>query len=726
MNSLPLTRDLVLIGGGHAHALVLRMWGMNPLPGVRLTVINPDPVTPYTGMLPGYVAGHYARHEMMIDLVRLTRHTGARLILGRVDGIDRGGRLVHVAGRPPIAYDVASVDIGITSDLRALPGFSEHAVAAKPLGSYSARWDTFLAVRNPAPHIVILGAGTGGVELALATAHRLRAAGATPAVTLVERAGAALPGVGAGARAALLAHLGRFGVQLITGADVVRVEADAVHLARGTSLPSDLTLGVAGAQPHGWLTATGLALTRGYVTVGATLQSSDPVVFAVGDCAHMDHAPRPKAGVYAVRQAPVLLHNLQAALSGGAMRNFRPQRDYLKLVSTGDKGAVADKWGLRLEGPVLWRWKDRIDRAFMEKFDLYPRMARPALPRRRAAGLAEAMAEVPLCGGCGAKVGAQDLAVALATLPAPRRDDVLSGAGDDAAVLRYGGGLQVMTTDHLRAFTADPWLLARITAVHALGDIWAMGATPQVALAQVTLPRLSPAMQAATLHEIMAAAADVFGAAGADIVGGHTSVGAELTVGFTVTGIAGRIVTKGGALPGDALILTKPLGTGTILAAEMANARLPEMLLGEAVAGAFAMMCRPLGVASAILAPQARAMTDVTGFGLAGHLMELLDASACAAQITLTDVPVLPGAEALAAAGHASSLAPANRAVAARMAFSESARAALLFDPQTAGGLLAAVPGDQATALLARLQGAGETAAIIGQITARGPFLTVL
>lgn len=725
---LPLTRDLVLIGGGHAHALVLRMWGMAPLAGVRLTLINPDPVAPYTGMLPGCIAGHYPRDAMMIDLVRLARHAGARLILGRAGGIDLAARQVMVSGRAPVAYDVASVDIGITSDLPDLPGFAAHGLAAKPLGPYAAAWERFLAAGTVDPQVVVLGGGVGGVELALATAHRLRAAGGQPCVTVLERTARALDSLGAGARAALLAHMDRLGVRLLTQTAAARVTAQGVETTAGTLIPANLVLGVAGARPQRWLGDTGLVLADGFIAVGPTLQSSDPAVFGAGDCVQMTHAPRPKAGVFAVRQAPVLLHNLRAALSGGRLRRYHPQHDYLKLVSTGGKGAVADKWGLRLDGRVLWRWKDSIDRRFMARFGPYPAMVRPALPADHAAGLAEAMGSRPLCGGCGAKVAAGELAAALSHLPAPVRADVLSGPGDDAAVLRRDGGVQVMTTDHIRAFTDDPWLLAQITAIHALGDIWAMGAQPQVALAQVTLPRLAPHMQAATLREIMQAAASVFSQAGADIVGGHTTIGAEIVLGFTVTGLAGRIVTKGGARPGDALILTKAIGTGTLLAAGMTAAPLPDGLLGEAIAGAFAQMCRPMGAASALLAPVAHAMTDVTGFGLAGHLLEILEASGCAARLDLARVPLLAGAGALAAAGHASSLAPANRAGAApRMVFTESPRAALLFDPQTAGGLLAAVPQAQADALLAALHGQGETAAaIIGRIEPGVPRLTVV
>ena len=721
---LPLTRDLVLIGGGHAHALVLRRWGMAPLPGVRLTLINPEPTAPYTGMLPGHIAGHYPRAALEIDLVRLARFARARLILGSAAGIDRAERRIAVPGRPDVAFDVASVDIGVTSGLPDLPGFAEHGVGAKPMGPFAERWEAFLArvqAGEAAASVAILGGGVAGVELALATAERLAKAGADPDVCVIEAGPQALTGLGPRARAALLAHMVRRGVTLVTDARPVRVEAGAVELADGRRVAAGLCVAVAGAHPHAWLTATGLALERGFISVTPNLQSlTDPALFAVGDCAHLSDTPRPKAGVFAVRQAPVLFHNLRAALSGGALLPFRPQRDYLKLISTGGKGAVADKFGLRLDGAWVWHLKDRIDRAFMRKLTDLPKPQAPPPPDEMAFGLREALADQPLCGGCGAKVGHRALRRALADQPAMRRADVLSGPGDDAAVLRFGcapdaAARQVLTTDHLRSFTADPWLMARIAAIHALGDVWAMGAAPQAALSQIILPRLGPALQDRTLAEIMAAATEVFAAEGADVVGGHTSTGAELTLGFTVTGLCdGPLVGKGGAQAGDRLILTKPLGTGVILAAEMAGTA-----PGRAVAAAWASMARPQGQAAALLARHASAMTDVTGFGLAGHLLEMLDASyGVRAVLHLAKLPLLPGALTLSRAGQVASLYAQNREVAARMALPPDPAVPLLFDPQTAGGLLAALPAAVADQVLAAVRALGFDAAIIGQIEA--------
>jgi selenide,water dikinase len=657
----------------------------------------------------------------MIDLVRLARFAGARLILDRATGIDRDRRLIHLAERQPLPYDLAAIDIGITSGLPNQP----HAVAAKPLGPYAATWEVFLTRRPAAPRVVILGAGLGGVELALASAHRLQTLGAKAKVTLIDRAETFLPALSPSARTRLRRHLAQAGISLRLGTSVTTITPTSVTLDSGDTLPSDFTLAVTGASPHPWLAETGLNHQGGFLLTDATLRTSDPLIFASGDCASLTD-PRPKAGVFAVRAAPILLANLRATLTGKPLRPFRPQTDYLKLISLGPKSALAEKWSLAAAGPRLWQLKDRIDRRFMDRFGPYPTMAKASLPGEATQGLTAHLDQRPLCGGCGAKLGPGVLSTALATLPAPARPEVRSGPGDDAAVLTTPTGAQVLTTDHLRAFCNDPRLMARIAALHAMGDVWAMGATPQVALAQITLPPLGPDLQTRMLAEIMAEASATFRAAGADVVGGHSTEGAELTIGFTVTGTAARVIAKGGSQPGDALILTKPLGSGTILAAEMAMASVPGLLMGEIWAACIQQMTRAQGSAAAILTPHATAMTDVTGFGLAGHLLEMLDAANTAATIRLDDIPLLPGALDLAKAGHGSSLQPANlAAVSWRMTAPQDPRANLLTDPQTAGGLLAAVPQPRADALLADLKAAGHDAAIIGTISAGPPHLTV-
>jgi selenide,water dikinase len=289
----------------------------------------------------------------------------------------------------------------------------------------------------------------------------------------------------------------------------------------------------------------------------------------------------------------------------------------------------------------------------------------------------------------------------------------VAGIGDDAAIVHVGNVAQVIATDHLRALVDDPFVMGQIAANHALGDIWAMGAAPSLAMVNVTLPRMSAPLQSRTLAEVMAGIDAALIPAGVAVVGGHSTMGAELQIGLTLTGtLTKAAMRKSGARAGDVLILTKALGTGVIMAAEMQWAA-----SGDVVAGAIAQMLQPQAQAAAILAPHAHAMTDITGFGLVGHLAEMLEADNLGAQLDLSAIPVLEGAVHLAEARHVSALAADNKAaLGAQLLTPDTAHAGLLVDPQTAGGLLAAVPAEHARMLVSALRNEGYNAAVIGVI----------
>ncbi|MFY0661206.1 MAG: selenide, water dikinase SelD [Shimia sp.] len=717
-NQTTLTRDLVLVGGGHAHALMLRMWGMKPVRGVQVTLINPGPTAPYSGMLPGHIAGHYTRDALEIDLVKLARFAGARVIFGAADGIDADRKVIHVPGRGEISYDVASLDVGLHARAAHIPGFSEFGIGAKPLDEYADRWDVFLSEvknGNKTGAVAVIGGGVAGCELALAMAHKLRELGQANCVTLIEahtKLANAIPGADRILREEML----RLGVTVVSAVEVEAVTSDAVLLKGRSPVASEFTVGAAGGFAHAWLAAADVPKDPdGFVQVDdQLLVSGHRDLFAVGDCAALTASPRPKAGVFAVRAAPVLYHNVSAVLTGAEMTRFRPQSDYLKLMSLGGKDAMAAKWGRCLATPKarLWRWKDHIDQTFMSKLSEPPEMK---VPKPAGPVVLGGQGEQMLCGGCGAKVAPGQLSAALAEMPAVQRNDVLLGAGDDAAVLRIGGQKQVLSVDHLRGFVADHGLMGRIAAVHALGDVWAMGAKPQSALVSVTLPRMSPELQTRAMREVLDGIGEVVRGAGAEIVGGHSTMGAELTIGLTVTGLLdGDAITLAGAKVGDVLILTRPIGSGTLLAAEMQG-----KADGRDVAALYGVLAQPQGDAAEVLRG-AHAMTDVTGFGLAGHLMMMCRASGVAAEITLADVPIYAGAEALASAGHRSTIFADNKA-AAPVFGPESAKVALLHDPQTSGGFLAAVAAEEAKGLLRELRATGHKASVIGRVTKGAP-----
>lgn len=376
--SVPITRNLVLIGGGHTHALVLREWAINPAAGVSVTVVNPQAKAPYTGMLPGFIAGHYDRSALDIDLVRLARRAGARLITDFATGIDVAGKQVSLAERPDIAYDTLSVDIGITTKLPMIAGAAQHAVSAKPLGPFADQWEAFLTRSKRdelTPQIAVIGGGVAGVELALAMAYRVRSEGfETGSVNLIEAKSEILRETGSAARRKLRRELYHYGINVITNARVKKITAYGVAFEAGLSdVQANFVVTATGARPYNWLSETGLTLHQGYIEVDERLRSvNTPGIFAAGDCAHMAFAPRPKAGVFAVRQAPVLLNNLRADLLGGKLQPYRPQKSYLKLISTGRESAITDKWGLAPKGKFIWRLKDKIDRDFMGQFQETP------------------------------------------------------------------------------------------------------------------------------------------------------------------------------------------------------------------------------------------------------------------------------------------------------------------------------------------------------------------
>jgi selenide,water dikinase len=428
-------------------------------------------------------------------------------------------------------------------------------------------------------------------------------------------------------------------------------------------------------------------------------------VFAAGDVATMRGHRREKSGVYAVRAGPRLAENLRRALADLPLRPAVPQRRALALIGTGDGRAVASRGPFAAEGAWLWRLKQGIDRRWMRGYAELPAMDMPE--------------EAMRCGGCAAKVPADVLGRAMARLAPAAGGAVEIGVGDDAALIAFPGAPPLLqTVDFFRAMVGDPYLFGRIAATHALGDVYAMGGVPETALAIAALPPARPAITEQDLFHMLRGGTEVLEAAGATLVGGHSAEAAELALGFAVTGRArpGRLMRKGGLKPGDRLILTKPLGTGVILAAEMrGRARAGTVL------GAIETMLQPAAAASDIfLAHGAAACTDVTGFGLLGHLLEMLAASAADARLDPDSIPALDGALDLIAAGIASSLNEGNRSALAALADGDPTAplAVLLIDPQTAGGLLAGVAAARAGACVAELRAAGYRAAEIGIIEA--------
>ena len=738
--SVPVVKDIVLIGGGHSHVTVLKRFGMKPVPGVRLTLISPDAHTPYSGMLPGLIAGHYTYDEAHIDLIPLCRFAQARFVLGEVVRVDPLQQHVLIDGRPPIAYDLLSINSGSSPDPAQVPGGKGRVIPVKPVAQFLEQWEQLKQrlLADPSRRVGVIGAGAGGVELALSAEYAIAkllaesGADARPRFHIVTQSSDILPTHAPGVRERLATAVARRGITLHTNFTVERVDRNGVA-GSCQKLELDDILWVTGANAPSWIARSGLDVDEhGFLKVEPTLQSiSHPTILAAGDIASVAGYPRPKSGVFAVRQGPPLEANLRRMVLGQAPQAFRPQSAFLSLISTGGKHAVASRGRWCASGEWVWRWKDHIDRSFMDKFNKLPEMsaeARPAVQKLPAA-LASAKVLDELgeqdmrCGGCGAKVGAATLTSVLDGLETVARDDVVAGldSPDDAAIIApTKDKLVVQTVDSFRSMVSDPYVFGQITANHCLGDIYAMGGEPQSALAIATLPVGLASKNGELLMQVMAGAVNVLDAAGCALIGGHTGEGAELSLGFSITGYvdSDHATRKSGMGAGDTLILTKPLGTGTLFAAEMrAKAK------GRWVQAAIASALQSNRQAAEILGRHGvNACTDVTGFGLVGHLAEMLIASAATAELALSAIPAIDGAQATLRAGIVSSLQRDNRLkqdlVSGLEDGDDRPQIELLFDPQTAGGLLASVPSERAADCLAALHAAGYAdAAAIGKVT---------
>ena len=383
-------RELVLVGGGHSHVGVLKCLARNRLPGVRVTLISSDERTPYSGMLPGYVAGHYAYDDVHIDLRRLARFAGARLLCDEVVGVDRERRAVLCRNRPPVAYDRLSLNVGSTPAVDRVQGAAEFAIPVKPIGQFNERWLALLErVRcSSAPlTIAVVGAGVAGVELTLAMQYRLQCEPDASergrqrvSFHLFSADPHILPTHNVRVREKLETLLAARGVVVHRAAEVSRVFRGGLQTRDGQTLAADEVVWVTQAGGAPWLRDTGLELDGGgFIRVADTLQTvSDPLIFAVGDCAALTGTALEKAGVFAVRQGPPLAENLRRSLLGKPLRAWRPQRRWLALISTGDRYAIASRGAWQTEGAWVWRWKDWIDRRFMARFCDLPTLEEPA------------------------------------------------------------------------------------------------------------------------------------------------------------------------------------------------------------------------------------------------------------------------------------------------------------------------------------------------------------
>lgn len=750
MNNAPIVRDVVLVGGGHSHVLLIRRWAMRPIAGVRLTLVSSAVQTPYSGMLPGLIAGHYSIDETHIDLMRLCAWANVRFVAQTVTGLDLQEKCIKLEARPDMGFDILSLDTGSTPDL-SVPGAKDHVTPVKPVSNFYERWQAIVQrVENSGSRDVsigVVGSGAGGFELISAMRHALPEHKARCVWFLRnERPLRGRPSrVGQLALAAARSN----NIEIINQCDITHASDGYLQASDGRSFELDEVLWCTAAVGPDWPRLSGLGVDdRGFVATNAYLQSiSHDFVFATGDIGTQVDTPISKAGVFAVRQAPILHANIIRLLLDQPLKKFKPQKDFLSLMATGPKRAIASRGSVAIEADWVWRWKDWIDQRFMDQFrELPPVMMNASLARlpnalnpvrsphdNRQGSLRSQASTMARCRGCGAKVGDQVLQAVLSKFPENERmkqsrTSALSiSPAEDTAVLECSTGSLVQSVDNINAIVDDPYLLGRIAALHALSDVVTMDATLHSAQVLVTLPEASDSIVERDLMLLMKGVIESLNSEDCALLGGHTTQGPELSIGLVVNASLNQksnSSSQASISHGDALVLTKSLGVGILFAGLM-----QQKARGDDVAGAIdAMLISNRCAADVLRRHDAKVMTDVTGFGLLGHLERLISNMECGASLLASVVPLQSGALFLSEAGVRSSLWVQNSAVLDRTDIGDNLSPdliALLCDPQTSGGLLAIVPADQVTACVAQLHAKGYPDAIKVGVIERKPGVRV-
>lgn len=706
---------IVLLGAGNTNLQIAHWWGMNPIPGAMLVLVSDAAVIPYSGMLPGFFSGCYTRDEITIDLRRLCAVGGVQLVLATAEHIDLPNRQIVLRGRTPIHYDVLCLNLGSQPQRpdSGIPG--SRAIVLKPFHTAMdnlAALDCRVAESQGRLRFAFVGGGAGAFEICLALKARYGDRGDMSFHII----GSADRICGHGPRAVSLCCeriLHEKGIAFTPGVCVSGADDAMLYADSGERIPYDICTWLTSAGPLDLVAQSGFDTDdRGFIRVQDNLQTvSDAAVFATGDCSTLKSYPRlPKAGIFSVRQGPVLWNNLAATVAGDELEDYQPQKLYLFLLNTSDGNAVISYGNMARHGRWAFSWKDFIDRRWMRKFhDAY-----------RNATMPDSAHEEMRCGGCGAKLGRDVLNRVLDRLAIPASPNVIIGArpGDDAAVHRPPAGkVEVQSVDFFREFVDDPYLFGRVAAINALSDLYAMNADPFSALATVTIPYAGSAVREEQLYQVLSGALESFAGHDITLAGGHSSESEEFQIGFTITGYADEdaLFRKDALRVGDRLILTKLLGTGALLRA-WAMGQCESAWAEELVAGMLASNRDAMRVFSA---PGVRACTDVTGFGLAGHLLEMLDVSGVSARLDIDAVRTYPGFGVVTSMSIVSTLHEENAKAAERIEGADGVQPAWLYDPQTSGGLLAGVPPDRVDDTLLNLRNAGYPYAVcIGEVVA--------
>lgn len=700
IEEIPITNDLVLIGGGHSHLSVLMKLSKKPLNGNRITLITNEIDTPYSGMIPGYIEGIYSWRDSHIDLYRLCLKLNVRFIHAEVERVSAHEKEIYFKDRPKIKFDVLSINTGIQSNNREIKGAAKYCLPVKPISKLT---NNFLNKITNFKSIAFIGGGAGSVELALAIKKRFLNINQDIKITIITGKRGLLSTFPQKTKLTSLKTLEKFKIDIIEYKRVLEVKPKQIILSDKSMLKIDKAILSTNSMTPKWLAKSDILLTKdNYILVNKSFQTNYKYVFASGDVIDFNNQNLKKAGVFAVRSGKPLAINIRKFILGKKLVEYKFNKNYLALIGTSKRSAIATKYNLTFNSRFFFYLKKYIDQNFIKKFSDFRIRKKFTLDALKTDVLnifvkhKEKITDendIMQCKGCAAKVPLNALKQAL-----PK--DIVSTSEDAVSV--PGQPELYQTVDMISSIITDPFLLGKIAANHSISDMVSVNSKITSAMMILQLPLSKTEINSRDLEQVLLGANEIFKTIDCPLIGGHTMIGKDKDpiIGFSILGQKQKkikimknrrkIKTK------DLLILTEKIGSGLIFAGinnYLIDSYFQIDVIKQMIKGNlnFGKISNQLNILS---------MTDITGFGLANHLLNLIkrDNSKTGLTIYPNKIPLFEGVNECLNKDIKSSLFKSNYDIAQKDIIYKRDKSKLdniLYDPQTVGGIAFIIPQEE-------------------------------
>lgn len=700
IEEIPITNDLVLIGGGHSHLSVLMKLSKRPINGNRITLITNEIDTPYSGMIPGYIEGIYSWRDSHIDLYRLCLKLNVRFIHAEVERVSAHEKEIYFKDRPKIKFDVLSINTGIQSNNREIKGAAKYCLPVKPISKLA---NNFLNKITNFKSIAFIGGGAGSVELALAIKKRFLNINQDIKITIITGKRGLLSTFPQKTKLTSLKTLEKFKIDIIEYKRVLEVKPKQIILSDKSLLKIDKAILSTNSMTPKWLAKSDILLTKdNYILVNKSFQTNYKYVFASGDVIDFNNQNLKKAGVFAVRSGKPLAINIRKFILGKKLVEYKFNKNYLALIGTSKRSAIATKYNLTFNSRFFFYLKKYIDQNFIKKFSDFRIRKKFTLDALKTDVLnifvkhKEKITDendIMQCKGCAAKVPLNALKQAL-----PK--DIVSTSEDAVSVPGHPELYQ--TVDMISSIITDPFLLGKIAANHSISDMVSVNSKITSAMMILQLPLSKTEINSRDLEQVLLGANEIFKTIDCPLIGGHTMIGKDKDpiIGFSILGQKQKkikiVKNRRKIKTKDLLILTEKIGSGLIFAGinnYLIDSYFQIDVIKQMIKGNlnFGKISNQLNILS---------MTDITGFGLANHLLNLIkrDNSKTGLTIYPNKIPLFEGVNECLNKDIKSSLFKSNYDIAQKDIIYKRDKSKLdniLYDPQTVGGIAFIIPQEE-------------------------------